>query len=546
MGIWSKACLLGAIGAMLSPLPVYGRVKVIALFGNHMVLQRNAADPVWGTAAPGEVVRVSIAGEHVRTVADAKGKWMVKLAPMKATARPLTLRIKGAGHTITITDVLVGEVWLSSGQSNMSYPLGGNRPQVKVTPDPELRLFHVPFVSARYPKHNFDTGWKSFPRKYWPVPQPLFNKHSVNSQWQLCTVKSAEPFSAVAYFFARALQEKLHVPVGIINNSVSGSVAQAWTSLQTLKSIPRLRPLYDQYQNQLHWYPIQLKEYQQALARWRATGKARGVKKPQPFYYGYTPFYWEDPAHLLNGMLIPLIPYRIRGVIWYQGEFNAGYAWQYRKLLPAMIADWRKLWGQGNFPFYIVQLPGVGTQAAEPQDKTWKEDRWSELREAQAHAARIVPNSGLVVTIDTVPAKKAPLHPARKRPVGERLALLSLAKVYHQKVAYSGPMFVKMKIQGHKARLYFRHVDGKLTSHGKPIVGFAIAGKDHRFYWAHAVISGPTVIVSSTRVAQPMAVRYGWGQNPQHSLFNKAGLPMAPFRTDRWTEYSKPVIKKRH
>ncbi|NNM88488.1 MAG: sialate O-acetylesterase [Phycisphaerae bacterium] len=536
--------VLMLLGLAATSGPALAKVQVISLFGNHMVLQRHAPDPVWGTAAPGEPVTVSIGGQRLKTVANGRGKWMVRLAPMKATAKPLTLTIAGASNVITIHDVLVGEVWLSSGQSNMSYPLGGNHPKVKVTPDPELRLFHVPFISARYPKHNFDTAWKSFPRKYWPVPKPLFNKNSVNLRWQLCTAQSANPFSAVAYFFARDLQEKLHVPVGIINNSVSGSVAQAWTSLQTLKRIPRLRPLYDQYQGALHWYPIRTRQYDQALAQWRATGRAKGLKKPKPFYYGYSPFYWEDPAHLLNGMLIPLIPYRIRGVIWYQGEFNAGYAWQYRKLLPAMIGDWRRLWGEGNFPFYIVQLPGVQSVAKEPQDPSWAKDTWSELREAQARTARRVPNCGLVVTVDTVSPHNANLHPPRKRPVGKRLALLALAKVYHQKVVYSGPVFKKMQIQGHKLRLLFRHVDGGLTSNGKPIIGFAVAGRDKKFYWAKAKIDGPTVVVSSAKVPHPAAVRYAWGLNPQNSLYNRAQLPMAPFRTDHWTEYSRPVVKK--
>jgi sialate O-acetylesterase len=328
---------------------------------------------------------------------------------------------------------------------------------------PNIRLFAVPLVS---------------------VPEP---KKDVAARWTPCTPETVAPFSAVAYYFGRKLHEELDVPVGLIRTCWGGSACEAWVEKAVLESDERYQAILDR------------------------------VEKANPQHKAY---------HLYNGMIAPLIPYGIRGAIWYQGESNAGRAYQYRTLFPTMIENWRANWGEGDFPFYFVQLANFRQRKDEPD-----ESAWAELREAQSLTLSL-PNTGQAVTIDIGEADD--IHPRNKQDVGRRLARWALAKDYGKDIVYSGPAYRSMKRVGNKIVLQFDHVGGGLIAKGDTLEGFAIAGEDRQFVWADATIEGDTVVVSSPSVEEPVAVRYGWADNPAANLYNQAGLPASPFRTDSW------------
>jgi sialate O-acetylesterase len=639
----------GALSSLLALTLVGGasaaRATVIPnpLFADHAVLQQGAKVPVWGTADPGEAVTVQIAGQTVSTTAGSDGKWLAHLAPMKAGG-PHALTISGA-NKVVLTDILVGEVWVCSGQSNMERQLG-------------LRVGQQPI-----------DGWENecaaadHPRiRHFGVAQEksLAPLQTVKGQWDVCTPETVKDFTAVGYFFGRDLHRARRVPIGLIHSSWGGTPAEAWTSEAGLRQLPDFADTPEQIKMLIADPDGARRQYEARLETWfvandagSAEGRAwsdaaldtvawkttpvpglwedagepdlngvvwlrktfdlpsgaakaaaelqlgmiddidttwvNGVKvgatagynlvrkysvpagvlkagrnvvavrvldtgggggiwgdqKPQLVLAGKVPLRPIDltgpwryrigmnlqdgpppprgvtgdvgtPSILYNAMIAPLLPYAMRGVIWYQGESNVRRERQYRALFPAMIADWRQAWGQ-DFPFLFVQI-------APHRDMT------PEIRDAQLSAWLHTPKTAMVVTSDCGDAND--IHPTRKQPVGARLALAARALAYGERLEYSGPVFDAMTIKGGKATLRFSHLGGGLVAKGGPLKGFTMAGADKVFHPAQAQIRGKTLVVTSDAVPQPAAVRYGWANVPDGNLFNKAGLPASPFRTD--------------
>lgn len=636
----------------------FAKVSVPSLIGDNMVLQAGKKVRIWGTANPQESVTVELANQKATTTTDANGQWQTMLGPFKAGG-PLVLTIAGT-NTLTFNNVLVGEVWVCSGQSNMEWPLintTGASEAVAQANYPEIRLFTVPRKTAATPQN------------------------SVEGKWVVVSPEQAGQFSAVAYYFGRELHQKLKVPVGLIHTSWGGTPAEAWTSREAFAA-PELLPILERYELSLKDLPERQKVFEQQLATWAkqnlytdegnkgeglgyadpktATADWQQMKLPQFFetaglkidgaiwfrkeidlpsswegrplilnlgaiddydttYFNgkrvggiggetansYTiqrrynipgelvrggrnviavrvfdsageggfgagqmflapllgdsasvsiagpwsykvelaltpkvpdwgsrpeapgPHNQNSPSVLYNAMLAPLTPFAVRGAIWYQGESNTARAFQYRTLFPTMIRDWRRAWGDNDFPFYFVQLANWQPMKPDPG-----ESEWAELREAQTLTLR-EPSTGMAVTIDIGDAND--IHPRNKLDVGHRLAVWALAKTYNQALEYSGPLFKSFSIEGNKIRLKFEHASSGLkTADGGPVKGFAIAGEDRRFVWAEARIDGNDLVVSSKDVAKPVAVRYAWADNPLANLYNKAGLPASPFRTDEW------------
>ena len=615
---------------------------VSPIFGDNMVLQRGKANTIWGWSEPGDHVQVQIGEQAASDVAGADRRWQVTIQPPPAGG-PYTIKI--AGHeTVELHNVLVGDVWLCGGQSNMGLPLQMTRngaEDAKTANYPEIRFFSVEGHPAY--RHN----------------------DVISGSWKTVSPETVGRLSAVGFYFARKVQNEIHVPIGLVVDALGGTPAESWTSAEAL------RPLHDfdiplaelqrlasegapEYGNYvMHWYdrydiglkgnwaapdlddsswtPVELpggfKELgvpeTPALAWFRReivlpdklpagmpllflgsiermdtvyingrsaggsawvenprvyplfgavlkpgknviairvlktkpdggflgkpdelhlvlgdktniplAGKWKGklsldARPPQPLPIAYEN--WPVmPAVLYEGMLKPIAPLSITGALWYQGEQNSPRGFQYRKILPVMIADWRKLFGQGDFPFYIVSLPAFKQRSATPVDG----DEWTETRESQAITAASVPNSCLAVTIDTGDANN--IHAKDKQPVGERLALCALANQYHKKVVDSGPTLKSVDRRPGAIRLHFAHTDGGLVVKGTKLEEFAIAGEDRKWYWADAQIKGKTILVSSPLVPNPKEVRYAWQSNPAATLFNGAGLPAGPFRTDTW------------
>lgn len=639
---WCAAWLTGGLTASEAERPF-----ISPLFGDHMVLQRGKPTRLWGWTAPGAQVRVQVSGAVAHGRAADDGRWQVELAAM-AAGGPQEVRIDGP-QSVTLRDVLVGDVWLCSGQSNMEFGLKralNGAQEAAAANHPMIRLFRVASQPA-----------------YEPAPVP-------HGSWAVCSPAAFAgdfDFSAVAIFFGRRVQQETSVPIGLIQAAVGGTPAETWTSPRGLAGFPEFAPglaeigrlharggtVYGNYI--MHWYD----EYDVGLkgatwaaedhddASWRRVSLRRGfaelgvpdtpavawfrreielpdplppgaarlqlgvvekmdtahingrwigasawvenprnyaipdgvlrpgknlvalrvlklkpdggftsdpeklrivlgdgaavslegegawrgaisvdARPPHPLPLGYDN--WPTmPAVLNHGMIQPIAPLAMTGVLWYQGEANFTRAHEYRTLLPAMIADWRTSFGQGDLPFLIAQLPAFMERKSEPGD-----DWWAELRDAQALAARTVPGVALAVTIDTGEADD--IHPRDKVPVGDRLARCALREVYGRAVVASGPTFAEMEKLPGALRLRFVGTEGGLVIRGERLEGFAIAGADRTWVWAEARVEGDTVVVSSPRVPEPLAVRYAWQANPLVTLFNGEGLPAAPFRTDDW------------
>lgn len=457
-----------------------GALQMPALFADHMVVQRERPVPVWGRATPGATVQVRLASHSARATAAADSSWRADL-PAMAAGGPHTLTVTSGEATRTFTDVLVGEVWLASGQSNMEWPVRAAlnaEQEIADAQDDQLRLFSVAHVDARTPQRDVD----------------------MESTWTPTQPETIAEFSAVAYYFGRRLRADLDVPVGLISSNWGGTPAEAWTSASSLDAIPTFRMLLDA----LEVGPDSLKD---------AVARAQDV-----------------PSALYNGMIAPLVPFALRGVIWYQGESNAhtlAQAAQYRTLFPLLIQDWRARWNQPEMPFLFVQLANF----MEPQQRPVQTAPWPLLREAQLHALTL-PHTGMASAIDIGVADD--IHPKNKQDVGDRLARAALHGTYGHDVVPSGPLFRRMEREGSTVRLYFDHVDGGLEARDGALERFAIAGADRSFVWADARIEDSTVVVSSAEVDEPVAVRYGWANNPTVNLYNAAGLPASPFRTDDW------------
>ncbi len=492
---------LGLLASQLV-LDVSAALQIPAVFSDNMVLQQQMPLTIWGWADDGERVTVSFRNQSVSTVAHNR-KWSLTLKPLRAGG-PDTLTIATATHKVTLTNVLVGEVWLCSGQSNMQWPMErAFQPAADIASanNPAIRLFQVRRVKATAPTVQLD------------------------ARWQLCSPETVRSFSAVGYYFGRDLQAARRVPVGLVEADWGGSPVEVWMSREALEiNVPHGRELLRNAEQNRRRFEEALVEYrvEQALAR-RAGAP---FDKPEPRAG------WQ-PTELYNGMIAPLIPFALRGAIWYQGEANASRAEQYRSLFPDLIRNWRRDWRQ-DFTFLAVQLA--------PWDKNRKrtleeitaqpeESDWAELREAQLLATRLLPKVGLAVITDL--GEKDDIHPTRKAPVGARLALAARAIAYGERITYSGPIWRDMKILGNKIILRFDHVGKGLEARGGALTGFAICGPDRKFVWARAeILPDNTVAVSSPEVPQPVAVRYGWADFPVVNLWNKDGLPASPFRTD--------------
>jgi sialate O-acetylesterase len=465
---WTFVAVALTAGLLAAQPPARADVTPNGLIGDGMVLQQGIKAPLWGTADDGEEITVTFQEQkHTTTARD--GKWRVDLDALKAGG-PHELTIAGK-NTLHVKNVLVGEVWIASGQSNMEMAVAGTTDAKKHIADsanPNIRLFVVPHTSVAAPQTT------------------------VAGQWKECGPDTVARFSAVAYFFGRDLNKVLDVPIGLIETNWGGTNCEAWTSHEALEKVPELKYL--------------------------AEKADQGAKKED---IGKNPN--GHPSSLSNGMITPLIPYAIKGAIWYQGESNAGRAHEYRTLFPTMIRDWRQRWHEGDFPFLFVQLAPY--KAGNPDGPTW-----AELREAQLLTTQKVPNTAQAVITDVGDLQD--IHPKQKEPVGARLALAAEALAYGKKVEYSGPMYEDMKVEGNKAVLSFKHTGDGLEGKGGPLQGFTIAGEDHQFVKAEAEIRDGKVEVWSKEVDKPVAVRYGWANFPVVNLYNKDGLPATPFRTD--------------
>lgn len=638
-------------------------VAINGVFSDHMVIQREARVPVWGTAAAGEDVTVSIAGQTVRTKADPSGNWRVALTDLRAGG-PHELVVSGA-NTLKIDDVYIGDVWLCSGQSNMAFPMSG----LKNSPlTGDLKNADFPLIRHGYVPRN-------------PSVKPI---STINVKWTACNENTIASFTAVGFYFAQSLQKELDVPIGLLHASWGGTSAESWTSHEALNSVESFKKRTAEQLANLESLPQRIESFPKQIAAWEAAngrvdsenlgeqkkwqamdvdpdgwttstlstkwkqvgvddggvlwvrkviqipataaGKSfkldfglideqystayfngrklgeSGREGPQ-FYARYVqydipaeevkeganviairlvantgdraisarrgnglglsglginniddtcmvrserrfaPLSAEaaaarpavprgDAAHtsttLFGGMIHPVIPFAIKGCLWYQGEQDAGRAYAYRTLLPLMINDWRARWNQGDFPFLIQQLPNWQEVKKEPE-----ESAWAELREAQLLTSRNVPNCAIAVAIDVGEVNN--VHPWNKRDPGQRLAKVALAKVYGKPIAFSGPMYQSMKVEGSSVRLQFEHAEGLRSSDGGSLKRFAIAGEDHKFVFAEARIDGQDIVVSHPDVPHPIAVRYAWANSPEGcNLTNSSGLPASPFRTDEW------------
>ncbi len=502
--------LLAVTLLLVSARDSIAELRLPSVFSNHMVLQRDMPLRVWGWAAPETAVVVEVAGQTKKGKADGEGYWQVELEAMPAGG-PHTMVVEGDGR-VQIDDILVGEVWVCSGQSNMQWNLAssdGADLELLSAEQPQIRLLTVEAVGTQEPLDDFDGAWEK------------------------CTPGTAPQFSAVGYHFGRRLQASLGVPIGLIDNAWGGSAAEAWTPREKLAAD-------EQYADHLKYWEGQAdkvdekkirEEFAKQHDRWKKRMEsAVAAGKPIPS--------WQHPSHpllgnqrasnLYNGRVEPIAGFGIRGVIWYQGESNAGRAYQYRSLFPTMISAWRERWGQGDFPFYWVQLADFQPEVTNPTDSNW-----AELREAQTMTLDKLEHVGEAVIVDLGEGKD--IHPKNKRTVADRLARLALANDYGMKIVAASPRYDSVRFAEGKAIVTLTGVDRLTTFDVGDVLGFAVAGDDHKWVNAKAKIQdGGKVEVWSDAVKDPVAVRYAWAQNPVCNLYSGAGLPVTPFRTDDW------------
>jgi len=513
--LWFAALVLAgpasvAFAILTAGQPASADVRLPSVINDNMVLQRAMNTPLWGWADPGEKVTVKLEGKEYSAVADKDGQWMLHLAPHEAGG-PFDIAIAGR-NAITLKNVLFGDVWLCGGQSNMGYGVAGcaTPEQIAKMNHPNMRQFFMQIRPDKTPKRN------------------------CVGNWRVGDSKHVGEFCAVGFWFAEKVQQELNVPIGLIWTAYGSSSGETWTPREALLGDPDFAPMFEREKGAD--MPRLQAEYDAAMAAWNVKADEARKKgqpepgKPQDPKEMYAYLIRHAPGNCFNAGISPVIPFGLKGVLWYQGEHNAARAYQYRKVLPILIQQWRKLWNQGDFAFLIVQLPNYMSVHDEPDNS-----EWAELREAQALTAKNVPNCGYAVTIDIGDAKN--IHPPNKPEAGRRMALLALGTVYGKDIEFCGPVFNSVEFKGAKAVVKFDHAEGMMAGKdgaNEPLRGFALAGEDRKFFWADAKIDGQTVTLSSKYVAKPVAVRYAWANNPRCNLYNKAGLPAAPFRTDDW------------
>jgi sialate O-acetylesterase len=516
-------------------LPARADVKLSNLFGDHMVLQRGIPVSIWGQAEPGEQVTVTFAGASVGAAADAERNWRVVLPAMTESAEGRSLTVAGK-NTVTLSDVLVGDVWVCSGQSNMEFTMGGcNAPEdIAAASCPSLRRIKLEHRALGSPNRD------------------------VPGRWDVCTPQSVPGFTAVGFYFARRIQKETDVPVGLIDDNWGGTRIEPWIPPAGFMQEPTLLGILTELKRRDQDYRKDLGKGLDAMAQWVAAAREAlaqpGAPIPdQPRMPGNPLNDAGSPTTLYNGMIHPVAGYGIRGAIWYQGESNGGEGDEYFAKMRALIGGWRTVWNQppspgsgapgGEFPFYFVQLANF----QQPNDAPAGGDGWARIRMAQLKSLQI-PKTGMAVAIDLADAgNPGDIHPKNKFDVGERLALWALKNDYGKEVVASGPLYKGVKVEDGKIRVNFDYVGSGLMAgkkegrkpaveeQGAALKRFAVAGEDRNWVWADAVIDGATVLVSSPQVPKPVAVRYAYSMNPAGAnLYNKEGLPASPFRTDDW------------
>lgn len=505
---------------MLGALQMFaGELQVARIFSDNMVLQREKPVRIWGQAHPGEKVTVTFKSQAESVRVDWYGEWSLELAPLTADSNPAELAVKAGTESVSFTNVLVGEVWLASGQSNMFFPVKSAldaEKEIAAANFPDLRLFSVNRISALKPLDDITPG--EF------VP------------WQSCTPESVPEFSAVAYYFARDLQQKLGVPVGIIHSSWGGTPIESWIPFEVLQAEPLAQTYLNDIYDQGLYFEARKAEYDEIRAKFdeakhaaALAGKEFQLRPPREIAF---PENRKWPGGLWNAMIHPLAGVTLRGAIWYQGEANAGKAYAYRSLFPTMIQTWRDTWGQGDFPFYWVQLANYQLPLKEPAATFW-----AELRQAQTETLSLT-NTAQTVAIDLADSDNPKnIHPHNKQEVGRRLALLARKNIYGESdLVAEGPVYLSHEIKNEKIIVHFdANDDAGMIVKGDRLAGFAIAGADQKWVWAEAELNADdTVTVWSDQVSEPMALRYAFETNPQANLYNQSGLPATPFRTDDW------------
>jgi sialate O-acetylesterase len=498
-------------------------LKLPAIIGDNMVLQQKQTNPIWGWDTPGTDVTVSFAGQTKSAKAGADGKWTVKLDAVPANAKPATISIKGSSAK-ELKNVLVGEVWICSGQSNMQWNVGSSWDadlEIATAKFPNIRLISVPQVGTQEPQQDFKGAWAE------------------------CSPQTVGSFSAVGYFYGRVLHQMLDVPVGLINNAWGGSAAEAWVRRDVLEKDPRFKLLTENTKKNEAFLtsPEAKAKFEKDTANWKKQAdEAKAAGKPFTTRAPQAPEGWlrgnARPGNIYNGVLLPTIGYGIKGAIWYQGESNAGRAYEYASLFPLMISHWRDEWKQGDFPFYWVQLADFQAEKADAEQAT--ASAWAELRESQTKTQSAIKNGGQAVIIDLGEAND--IHPKNKRDVAERLARWALVKDYGFKLPYRSPEFKSAEFSNGKAVVTLDTFGSSLrTVDVSEVKGFAICGEDKKWVWATAKILGNDKLeVSAAGVAKPVAVRYAWSDNPIANLFSKDGLPVTPFRSDSFDMLTKP------
>lgn len=477
-------------------------LRVPALFGDNACVQAGRPVAVWGWAKPGAKVVVTLGDSAAEVTAGPGGRWLAEIPALKPGG-PHVLTIKSGAEEVRSENILAGEVWLASGQSNLFFPVGKTQDAAKDVPaarHPEIRLFRCEVLPS------YETA--SEPR----------------GRWEVCSPETVPEFSGVAYFFGERIHRELGFPVGLIQASLGGTPIEGWLPPELWKEGEDFARIHREQEG--YGDSHMRKKYERAVAAWKRRGSPADAEPPAP---DYSRVDQNDPSVCFNAAIAPLVPYTLAGFVWYQGEWNTGRAGDYGKLLAQLVTKWRTLWGGGDLPFLVVQLPAIGTKTS--GSSVDPKSGWAALREQQA-SVRSLPKTGLAVTIDL----GGELHPPRKREVGERLARLALAEVYGRGGVSQGPVLKSATPQDGRIVLAFDHAEGMTLQPVDGRTGFAVAGDDKVFHAAQAIVDGGDVIVSSAAVPAPRHVRYLWAQNPSATLYNAAQLPAGPFRTDDWPD----------